>query len=116
MTTDTKVGGTKPKTKRAGANQRAILITAEKISGDLPVKKSGGRKSLLEPLVEQLIKDPGTWYRMAHGLKGTVGQTRTRLIELGEKKGIILEVETRTDEADKTMADCFARYLAPVKK
>lgn len=112
MTTSSK-GATAPKKKSARTNQRAIFTKAEKHTGELPIKKSGGRKSLLAPLVDQLRKDPDAWYRVAHGLKGTVGQTRTRLLNLGKQEKITLEVETRTDPDNKDMATCYARYIAP---
>lgn len=112
MATDVKVQDA-PKKKRATTNQRAIFVKAEKHTGDLPVKKSGGRKSLIAPLVDDLKKAPGVWHKVAYGLKGTVGQTRTRMIEYGKAEKIALEVETRTDESDKTKASCFARYIAP---
>lgn len=90
-------------------NGNAILAEPVKHAGDLPVKKSGGRKSKLAPIVEKLKNDPDQWYRVANGLKGTVSQTRVRMMKLDAN----LEVETRA--IDDKHADCFARYNTPAK-
>lgn len=108
MTTGSKAG-TAPKKKSGKTNQRAIFVKAEKFEGELPVKKSGGRKSLLAPLVEQIKAEPDTWFRIAHGLTGTVGQTRTRLAKLDSA----LEVETRRDPDDEKKSFCYARFVTP---
>lgn len=97
------------KTGPKRTNGNAILAKPIKHTGDLPIKKSGGRKSKLAPIVADLKADPGCWYRIASGLKGTVSQTRVRLMKLDAN----LEVETRA--VDEKHADCFARYNPPVK-
>lgn len=105
MTTVEKLGD-KPKIKAPRTNQRAIFDIPEKFEGELPQKKSGGRKSLLAPLVEQLKADPGQVYKIAHGLTGTVSQTRTRFLKLDTE----LSAETHADPDDSTKSFCYAWY------
>lgn len=102
-------GVTAPKTKSARTNQRAILNMPVKHEGELPPKKSGGRKSLLAPIVEILRADPGSWYVIARGKKGTVSQTRFRFAKLCAE----VEVDTRPVDADTS--ECYARFPAPKK-
>lgn len=100
-----------PKVKRTNSN--SILSKPVKHSGELPEKKAGGRKSKLAPIVEDLKKDPGSWYKIASGLKGTVSQTRVRMLAIAESDKINLEVETRA--TDDKHADCYARYVPATK-
>lgn len=100
-----------PKVKRTNTN--SILSTPVKHTGELPEKKSGGRKSRLTPIVVQLKADPGMWYKIASGLKGTVSQTRVRMLDLAKRTGDNIEVETRA--TDEKNADCYARFIAPTK-
>lgn len=102
-------GASAPKTKSARTNQRAILSAPVKHEGELPPKKSGGRKSLLAPIVEILQADPGSWYVIARGKKGTVSQTRSRFAKLCPEA----EVDTRAVDAE--ISECYARFPAPKK-
>lgn len=94
------------KTKTGRTNQRAILATPEKFTGELPEKKKGGRKSKLTPIIEALKESPGVWHIVAKGKRATVYQTRVRLAALSPE----LEVETRSENADD--ATCYARMPA----
>lgn len=101
-----------PKKKDARKNQRAIFDAPEKFEGELPVKKKGGRKSLLAPIVAKLQEDPGIWYKIASGKTGTVGQSRVRLMKLASEMGITIEAETHRVEGDDSNSDLFARFIA----
>lgn len=96
-----------PKKKNARTNTRAILDTPEQ-SDAPPVRKNVGRKSQLLPIVDHLKENPDTWHIIAKGKKGTVSQTRSRLVALCSE----VEAETHTDEDDADMAKCYARYVA----
>lgn len=106
-TSKAKTEGAKKKTARE--NTRAIFDAPVKFDGELPVKKRGGRKSNLAPMIEVLRADPGQWYKIASGKKGTVSQTRSRLMKLDAE----LRVETHAIEGNDDEADCFAMFPAP---